>query len=92
MTTILHQRVAVEDPYDAMDGEDDALIEIVWHELDRQLPRERVSRVVAEVGLGFQNVRVKTFVPIFVHRRALDRLNQELNELVPTDDRLPDEY
>ena len=91
MSVELHQSVAEANPYDVLDGVDEALIETIWHELDRQLPRERVGCVVAEVALGFQNASVKTFLPIFIHRQALERLRQELNELDFTDNRLLDE-
>jgi hypothetical protein len=70
---------------------DDSLIEKVWCDLDRQVPRDRVSCVVFEVALGFQNATVKTFLPIIVHRRALERLRQEMNEPISTDGRSPDE-
>jgi len=85
MSVDLHQSVAEANPYDVLDGVDDALIETIWHELDRQLPRERIACVVAEVALRFQNASVKTFLPIFIHRRALERLRQELKEINYTD-------
>ena len=72
-------------------SDDDSLIEKVWCELGGQLPRERVSRVVTEVALRFQDARVKTFLPILIHRRTLERLNQELFEVDSADDCLPDE-
>lgn len=75
-------------PYDVIDGIDDELVEAIWHELDQQIPRERVSCVVAEVALGFQHATVKTFLPILVHRQALERLRQELNTMNSSDDRL----
>jgi len=91
MSVELHQSVVEAYLYDVLDGVDDALIETIWHELDKRLPRERVGCVVAEVALGFQNASVKTFLPIFIHRRALERLRQELNEMDFTDNRLLDE-
>jgi hypothetical protein len=87
----LHQSVAEAHPYDVVDGVDDALIETIWHELDRQLPRERVGCVVAEVALGFQDATLKTFLPIFIHRRALGRLKQELYEMASPGGRLQNE-
>ena len=79
MSVELHQSAAEAHPYDSVDGIDDVLVEAIWHELERQLPRERVRCVVAEIAVGFQDARVKTFVPIFVRRRAIERLKHEMN-------------
>ena len=92
MSIELHQNADEVHPYDVVDGVEDVLVEAIWHELDRQLPRARVRCVVAEVALGFRNATVKTFVPIFVRQQALERLRRELDELTPTDDRLLNEY
>jgi hypothetical protein len=92
MSADSHQITTNVDPNDAIDGIDDTLIDTVWHELDKQLPRERVSHVVTEIGLAFRNTMVKTFVPIFVHRRALEQLRRELNGIVPADDRSLNEH
>lgn len=91
MSVELHQSVAEAHPYDVVDGIDDVLIEAIWHELDRQLPRERVRCVVAEIAIGFQDATVKTFLPILVRRQTLEWLRRELNEMDSTDDRLLDE-
>jgi len=83
---------AVANVYDSVaDIVDESLIEKVWCDLDRQVPRDRVSYVVAEVALKFQDATVKTFLPILVHRRALERLRQEINEMAPTGGRSLDE-
>ena len=79
MSVELHQSAAEAHPHEFVDGIDDALVEAIWHELDRQLSRARVRRVVAEIAVGFQDARVKTFVPIFVRRRAIDKLKHEMN-------------
>ena len=91
MSVELHQSVAERHPYDVVDGIDDVLVEAIWHELDKQLPHERVRYVVAEIALGFQDATVKTFLPILIRRRALERLRQELIEIVSTDNYLLDE-
>ena len=62
---------------------DDLLVEKVWRDLDKQVPRDRVSCIVYEVALGFQNATVKAFLPILVHRRAIERLRQEIIETAP---------
>ena len=91
MSVELHQSVAEDHPHDVVDGIDEVLIEAIWHELDWQLPRERVRCVVAEIALGFQDATVKSFLPILVRRRALVRLRKEINEIVSTDNHLLDE-
>lgn len=88
MSVGLHPYSAKAHPFDVVEGIDEALVEAIWHELDQQIPRERVSCVVAEVALGFQQATVKTFLPILVHRQALERLRQELNTMNSSDYRL----
>ena len=88
MSVELHQSTTEAHLDDVVDG---MLIESIWHELDRQLPYARVRCVVTEVALGFQDATVKTFLPILVHRKALERLRQELNKMDSTDNYLLDE-
>ena len=57
-----------------MNNVDPYLIEKVWRDLDGQLSREYVRRVVAEVARGFQDAKVKAFLPILIHREALKQL------------------
>ena len=78
----LNQSLAEAYPYDVVDDIDEMLVEAIWQELDRQLPREQVRCVVAEIALRFQDATVKTFLSILVHRRALERLRQEYDEIV----------
>ena len=56
---------------------DDVLIEEIWHDLDRQITRERIRQVATEEAAGFRNATVTTFVPIFVRRWTRDRLGHE---------------
>jgi hypothetical protein len=73
---------------EGIDGVDDVLVEAIWQDLERQLPRERVSCVVAETALGFQDATVKAFLPILVHRRVLEKLRQEIDAKDSIDNRL----
>ena len=91
MSGELNQSVAEAHPYDGVDGIDDVLVEAIWDELDKQLPYERVRCVVAEIALRFQDATVKTFLSILVHRLAIERLRQELNEMDSTESHLLDE-
>ena len=68
-----------------MNNIDEHLVETVWQDLDKQVSREQIRRVVAEISLAFQDATVTAFVPIFVHRRAVDQLQKQLDE-----NRLPD--
>lgn len=63
-----------------MNNIDEHLVETVWQDLDKQVSREQIRRVVAEISLEFQNATVTAFVPIFVHRRAVEQLKQQFNE------------
>lgn len=63
-----------------MNNENNSIIEKVWQDLDGQMPREQISRVVDEIALEYQDATVKAFVSIFVHRQALERLKHQLNE------------
>lgn len=63
-----------------MNNIDEHLVEAVWQDLDKQVSREQIRRVVAEIALEFQDATVTAFVPIFVHRRAVDQLQKQLNE------------
>ena len=63
-----------------MNNENDSIIEKVWQDLDGQMSREQIGRTVAEITLGYQDVTVKAFVPIFIHREAVERLKSQLNE------------
>ena len=85
MSKELHQSLAEENPDDVFDGVDNELVETIWHELDKQVSRERVGCVVSEVAIGFQDASVKTFLSIFIPRRALEQLQRELNQMPRTD-------
>jgi hypothetical protein len=63
-----------------MNDVDASLVEKVWHDLDGQVSREQVGRVVTEIALRFQDAAVEAFVPIFIHRQAVERLKRLLNE------------
>lgn len=91
MSTKLDRSEAEVNQHDTMNDIDDALIDKVWRDLDRQLSREQVCRVVAEVALGYQNAKVKAFLPILIHREALEQLKEWLavrSMTIPTDSQL----
>jgi len=57
-----------------MDYADDALVEKIWQDLDGRVSRQQIVRTVREIAAQFQDAKVATFVPIFIHRRALEQL------------------
>lgn len=63
-----------------MNNGNDLIIDKVWQELDRQLPRETIGRTVTEISLAYQDAKVQAFVPMFVYRQAVERLKRQLNE------------
>ena len=73
-----------------MNNENDSIIEKVWQDLDGQLSREQIGQTVTEIALKYQDATVQAFVPIFIHRQAVERLKRQLNESrLPTNGRLP---
>ena len=73
-----------------MNNENDSIIDKVWQDLDGQLSREQISRTVTEISLEYQNARVKAFVPIFVHRQAVEQLKRQLKaKRSPANGRIP---
>lgn len=72
------------------DGVDKSLVEKVWHALNKEVPREQVHRVVAQIALKYRDAPVQAFVPILIHRQAIDQLrpspiikNSPATDLVP---------
>jgi hypothetical protein len=57
-----------------MDYVDDPLVEKLWHELDGQVSRQRIAGAVTEIATRFERATVTAFVPIFIHRQALEQL------------------
>jgi hypothetical protein len=54
---------------------DDLLIEEIWCDLGKQITREQIRQVAGEVAAEFRDVMITTFVPIFIRRLTLERLN-----------------
>ena len=59
------------------DGLDvEAVVEQIWVELGGAVEHTIINHVVQELLHRYENARVKAFVPIFVHREALDQLKR----------------
>jgi hypothetical protein len=55
----------------------DELIELIWHDLHRLIPRRRVAEVAYRIAAGFADARITAFIPIFVRRATRDGLLPE---------------
>jgi hypothetical protein len=59
---------------------DESFIEQIWHDLDGQVPRERIHQIAAEAAAEFRTATVTAFVPVFVRRRTREKLEVLINE------------
>ena len=55
---------------------DNALIESIWKELNGRVDREDIRRAVLEAKARYHNAATKIFIPIFIRRYVLDRLQK----------------
>ena len=55
---------------------DDTLEQSIWQELNGRVDREYISRAILDANARYQNSAIKTFVPIFVRRYVLKRLQK----------------
>ena len=62
---------------------DDSLVEKLWHDLDGQVPRQQIAGAVAEMAARCEQATVTAFVPIFIHRQALEQLKGLLASTSP---------
>jgi hypothetical protein len=60
-----------------------ALLEQIWNHLGGTVSRSTIRQVLAEVIPNYENARVQTFVPIFVHKETVKRLRVGLAEVPP---------
>jgi hypothetical protein len=52
----------------------EAIIEQIWHTFKGATSREEIREMVAEAASEYEDVRIRTYVPIFVHRDVIQRL------------------
>ncbi|HRV92702.1 MAG TPA: hypothetical protein P5526_11105 [Anaerolineae bacterium] len=52
----------------------DQLIEKIWCELGKQNSYEQIHQAALEVAAEFRDAAITTFIPIFIHRRTLEKL------------------
>lgn len=53
---------------------DEALVEKIWRNLDKQITRDQIRQAALEVAADFREARITTFVPIFIYRVTVERL------------------
>ncbi len=52
----------------------ETIVEQIWRDLGGVTPRAEIRNALSEVAPVYENARVKTFVPIFLRRDVLQRL------------------
>ncbi len=80
MPTTSSPTIAESDRGDVIDYLDDSLIEQIWQDLGGQVSRERIRQIAAEAAAEFRTATVTAFVPVFVRRRTLERLQMLTEE------------
>ena len=74
-----HAAPANDDP----EWEIEDMIERVWHQLHGRVNRTDILQVLLEILPKYEDARVKLYVPILVHRKAVDVLYARLDDETP---------
>ena len=53
---------------------DNALIESIWNEMNGRVDRDNINQAVLEARARYQQATIETFIPIFIRRYVLERL------------------
>lgn len=56
----------------------DEIVDLIWHDLAEQVERARVVEVAQDVVAEIGDVKVATFLPLFVRRISVERLTPEV--------------
>jgi hypothetical protein len=56
----------------------DALVDLVWHDLQERVSKAKVSQTVLEISEKFHDATITAFIPIIVRRLTRERLRKEL--------------
>ena len=56
----------------------DALIDLVWRDMQEKVSRAHISEMVSEVSEKFHDAKITTYIPIIVRRMTCERLRREL--------------
>jgi hypothetical protein len=60
----------------------EAVIEQIWNDLDGTTSYSEIRRVITEVAPLYDDVRITTYVPIFLRRDVLRRFSQYQRAMV----------
>ena len=71
------------DARDHSDWDVETLLERIWNYLGGTVSRSTIRQVLAEVTPNYESARIKTFVPILVHKETVNRLRAGLAEIPP---------
>ena len=63
---------------DTLNWDKEGAVEQIWKDMDGVFARATIEQVVSEAALRFEAARIKTFIPIIVHRETVNRLKLEL--------------
>ena len=55
----------------------EAIVDLVWEDVGRRVPRTRVTAVANAVARELQDARIVAYVPLFIRRVATRRLLDE---------------
>ena len=71
-------RPAINAPVDGTSQIDtEALIEQIWNDLNGTTSRSEIRKVITELAPLYEDVRITTYVPIFLRRDVLRRFSQD---------------
>ena len=59
----------------------EAITEQIWGDLEGKTSRADIRRVLAEIAPAYSDARVKTYVPIFLRRDVVRRLQSEITHI-----------
>ncbi|MBA3623128.1 MAG: hypothetical protein H0W48_01405 [Methylibium sp.] len=55
----------------------DEVVDLIWHDLAEQVARPRVAEVARDVAAEIGDVKIATYLPLFVRRLSVERLMPE---------------
>lgn len=60
-----------------MDYLDDALVDVLWKDLDGQVSRQQIAGTESQIASRFNRATMTAFVPIFIRQQALEYLRRD---------------
>lgn len=55
----------------------DEIVDLIWQDLAEQVARPRVAEVARDVAAEIGDVKIATYLPLFVRRLSVERLLPE---------------